>query len=78
MTALPTIRVPNVYKIYWQEQKDDPPPALIDGYVEYTVSEKMKKLWDSLSERERETLCSLSEGEHKDLREVLASRMAMS
>ena len=72
---MPVIKIPNIFKVYWVEHKDEAPPALVDGYVEYTVTEDMKKFWDSLSEREQETLCSISQREHKDLREVLAKQM---
>ena len=69
------IRVPNVFKIGLYELAKEPPPALSEGYLEYEVSEDMKKFWDSLSERERETLVNISEKEHKDLREVLSKQM---
>ena len=72
---MPVIKIPNIFKVYWVEHNDEAPPALVDGYVEYTVTEDMKKFWDSLSEREQETLCSNSQREHKDLREVLAKQM---
>jgi hypothetical protein len=46
-----------------------------DDYVEYEVSDDVKKFWDALSERERETLCNISLKHNKDLREVLSEQM---
>lgn len=53
----------------------DPQPLLIDGYLEFQVTDAMKKLWDSLSERERETILNISTKQRKDLRELLSERM---
>jgi len=50
-------------------------PVLVDGNLEYEVSLEMKQFWESLSEREKETLCSISSKEKKDLRDVLAEQM---
>ena len=50
-------------------------PVLVDWNLEYEVSLEMKRFWESLSEREKETLCSISSKEKKDLRDVLAEQM---
>jgi len=65
------IRVPHVMK-----------PALSHGgismkddYIEYEVSAEVEKFWESLSERERETLCNMSLKQNVDLREIISEQM---
>lgn len=68
------IRIPNVFKIGLYSDGSEN-PVLSDGYLEFEVSEEMKKFWDSLSEREKETLLNISEKTRKDLRQVLSKEM---
>lgn len=49
--------------------------VLSNGHFEYEVSDQMKALWDSLSERERETALNISLKQNRDLRDVLADQM---
>ncbi|MDG7001662.1 MAG: hypothetical protein JRN15_21395 [Nitrososphaerota archaeon] len=67
------IRVPNVMKLGLGSERKS--PEVEDGYLEYEVTEDVKKFSESLSERERETFCSTSSKEKRDLREVLAEHM---
>ena len=71
---MPVIRIPNVFKIGLYTDGNEN-PGLSDGYLEFKVSEDMKNFWDSLSERERETLLNISQKKHKDLRAVLLEEM---
>lgn len=74
-TILAVIRIPHVMKVGAERLAKESPPALSDGYLEYEVSDEMKEFWDSLSERERETLFNISQKERKDLREILLQQM---
>ena len=70
-SELPVINVPHVIK----------PPlshggiSLKDGYIEYEVSLDAKKYWESLSEREQETLCNIALKQNKDLRDIITEQM---
>ncbi len=67
------IRVPNVMKYGLSSNRDS--PEVNDGYLEYEVTEEVKKFWESLSERERETFCNICSKEKRDLRDILAEHM---
>jgi hypothetical protein len=71
---LAAIRVSKAMKLGKIEQ-DKGGVVAKDDFVEYEVSDDVKKFWDSLSERERETLCNISLKHNKDLRQVLSEQM---
>ena len=73
MSKLAVIRIADVMKMGERVHKD-PQPSLIDGYLEFQVTDAMKKFWDSLSERERETILNISTKQRNDLRELLSER----
>ena len=75
MINLAVIGIHRVMKLGGGRHAKEPPPALINDYLEFEVSEEMKKFWDSLSERERETLLNISQKQGKDLREILSEQM---
>ena len=74
VNELTVIRIANVMKMGDRVYKE-PQPSLIDGYLEFEVTDEMKKFWDSLSERERETILNISTKQRKDLRDLLSERM---
>jgi hypothetical protein len=69
------IRIPDVMKVGDGTYTKEPRPLIVDGYFEFQVPEKMKIFWDSLSERERETVLNISMKERRDLRDVLSEEM---
>jgi hypothetical protein len=74
VSRLAAIRVPKAMKL-GKIDEDKGSVVARGDFVEYEVSNEVKKFWDSLSERERETLCNISLKQNKDLREVLSEQM---